>query len=135
MNTLEIKVIPVSENYRNGLQRLIANGYRFTKSAKTVANIKEAVADNCHFTDFLADTDFIALSPDEQSSCIDIYDAYVIWCSRNAITPNKRDTLINWLKSNEGKYNIKYVYHVPIPGGGRVRGFKGIEVRCRSSIL
>ena len=118
----------------DGLQRLIANGYQFTKSQRTRLNIAEAVADNCNFTEFMADTGIVTFGEKYQTSCTDLYDAYYLWCSMNAITANKRETFINWLKGNEERYQIKYVYHVPIEGGRHVRGFRGIKVNLTSRL-
>lgn len=111
----------------DGLKRLIKNDYRFTISEKTKRNIAEVMADNCNIIEYLADEKYISFSEDAQSSSTDLYGGYFHWCSENALTALRQETFIGWLRTNERRYNIRYVYHVPSRNGGHVRGFKGIK--------
>lgn len=111
----------------DGLKRLINNNFRFTISEKTRRNVSEAMADNCNIIEFLQDNSFIAFGENLQSSSNDLYGGYVQWCSRNALTPLKRETFIGWLKSNEDKYKIKYDTNIINRDGQRVRGFRGVR--------
>lgn len=111
----------------DGLKRLIKNDFHFTISEKTKRNIAEVMADNCNIIDYLADTRYISFSEDAQASSTDLYGGYYRWCAENALTALRQETFIGWLKSNERRYNIRYVYHVPSRNGGHVRGFKGIK--------
>lgn len=111
----------------DGLKRLINNNFRFTISEKTRRNVSEAMADNCNIIEFLQDNSFIVFGENLQSSSNDLYGGYVQWCSRNALTPLKRETFIGWLKSNEDKYNIKYDTNIINRDGQRVRGFRGVR--------
>ena len=117
-----------------GLQRLIANHWQFTKSQRTCLNIAEAVSDNCNFVDFLSDKECITFGAEYQISCTDLYGIYLVWCNRNAITALKRETFINWLKNNEKQYNIKYVFHIQRGDGSHVRGFKGLKAKHSNRI-
>ncbi len=119
----------------DGLKRLINNNFRFTISEKTRRNVSEVMADNCNIIEFLQDNSFIVFGESLQSSSNDLYGGYVQWCSRNALTPLKRETFIGWLKSNEDKYKIKYVYHIPNRDGGHVRGFRGVKTKYVSIVL
>ena len=110
-----------------GLKRLINNNFRFTISEKTRRNVSEVMADNCNIIEFLQDNSFIVFGESLQSSSNDLYGGYVQWCSRNALTPLKRETFIGWLKSNEDKYNIKYDTNIINRDKQRVRGFRGIR--------
>lgn len=113
----------------DGLRRLIKNNFRFTVSAKTKQNISEVMAENCNIIEFLSDESYVTFGSDIQTSSIDLYAGYVHWCAENALTALRQDTFVGWLKSNERKYNIKYVYHVPGRNGGHVRGFRGIKTK------
>ena len=46
---------PIYEQVRDGLRRLIRNGYKFTESAKTRANAAEALVENCNIIEFLGE--------------------------------------------------------------------------------
>ena len=111
----------------DGLKRLIKNDFHFTISEKTKRNIAEVMADNCNIIEYLADTRYISFSEDAQASSTDLYCGYYRWCAENALTALRQETFIGWLKSNERRYSIRYVYHVPSRNGGHVRGFKGIK--------
>lgn len=113
----------------DGLRRLIKNNFHFTVSAKTKQNISEVMAENCNIIEFLSDTSYVSFGSDIQTSSTDLYAGYVHWCAENALTALRQDTFVGWLKSNERKYNIKYVYHVPGRNGGHVRGFRGIKTK------
>ena len=111
----------------DGLKRLIKNDFRFTISEKTKRNIAEVMADNCNIIEYLADKRYISFPEDAQTSSTDLYGGYFHWCSENALTALRQETFIGWLRNNERRYNIRYVYHVPSRNGGHVRGFKGIK--------
>lgn len=113
----------------DGLRRLIKNNFRFTVSAKTKQNISEVMAENCNIIEFLSDESYVTFGSDIQTSSTDLYAGYVHWCAENALTALRQDTFVGWLKSNERKYNIKYVYHVPGRNGRHVRGFRGIKTK------
>lgn len=112
-----------------GLQRLISNNYCFTISEKSKRNVSDMMSDNCNAIEFLQDDSMIVFGSEYQTSCTDIYEAYCGWCSANALSSLKRETFVNWLKSNQDKYNIRYTCNIPSPGGRRVRGFRGIYVK------
>ena len=109
------------------MKRLINNNFRFTISDKTRRNVSEAMADNCNIIEFLQDNSFVVFGESLQSSSNDLYGGYIQWCSRNALTPLKRETFIGWLKSNEDKYKIKYDTNIINRDGQRVRGFRGVR--------
>ena len=108
-----------------GLQRLIKNNYCFTVSDKSKRNVADMMADNCNVIDFLKDANTVMFGEDRQISSMALYDAYTDWCELNALTPLKRDTFINWIKTNQSKYGIRYDCNV-MYNGHRVRGFYGL---------
>lgn len=109
----------------DGLRRLMKNNFQFTVSEKTRANVAEAVAENCNIVDYLAEA--AVLSESSSISSTTLHRVYCDWCEENALTALKRETFINWLKSNAAKYNIKYSNNV-YESGKRVRGFEGISL-------
>ena len=111
----------------DGLRRLIKNDFKFTISEKAKNNISEALKDNCNIIDMLKDESTVMFGSEYQVTGAELFSAYSIWCSENALTAMKRDTFISWLKSNQSKLKIKYDMNVIDDRGRRVRGFKGIK--------
>ena len=118
-----------------GLQRLISNNYCFTISEKSKRNVADMMSDNCNVIEFLTDDTAIAFGQEYQTSCTDLYEAYCGWCSANAMSSLKRETFVNWLKTNQSKYHLKYTCNIPNSNGRRVRGFHGIYVKYIPNII
>lgn len=113
-----------------GLQRLAANGWEFTLSEAAKSATEEAKRDSFNLLDFLEDGDYIALGdPDEEAASVDIYAAYRDWCRENAETPLAQRTVLRYMKENSQRLKICPSYHVTARDGGRVRGFKGVEIK------
>jgi putative DNA primase/helicase len=115
-----------------GLQRLIARNYRFSLSAKAKLNAAEMISDNCNIIEFLGDENCVTFDSGAEISSTNLYGGYSDWCDENAITPIKRETFINWLKSNQSKYGVIYTTHIKSEAR-YVRGFKGVSVCKRIS--
>ena len=109
----------------DGLRRLKKNNFRFTVSKKTRENVAEAVAENCNIVDFLAEA--AVISDSSSISSTTLHRVYADWCEDNGLTALKRETFINWLKSNADKYSVKYSNNI-YENGKRVRGFEGISL-------
>lgn len=118
----------------DGLRRLISNNFRFTISDKTKSNIAEALSDNCNIIDFLNDNNTVIFGKEHSVSCTDLYAIYSYWCSDNALTALKRETFVNWLKTNEKKFRIAYTNHVKSSDGKNVRGFFGVRTIKKPSV-
>ncbi len=110
----------------DGLRQLIKNGYKFTESDKTRANAADALADNCNIIEFLGEA--VGFDKNKAVSSKLLYSVYADWCEENGLTALKRDSFINWLKSNEGEYPFHHGNNV-YSEGKRVRGFEGIFIR------
>ena len=110
----------------DGLRRLIKNGYKFTESAKTRANLAEAVAENCNIIEFLGEAVGFDKSKAVPSKLL--YNVYVDWCEENGLTALKRDSFISWLKTNAGAYSVRHSNNIRT-AQGRVRGFEGIFIK------
>ncbi len=118
-----------------GLQRLISNNYCFSISEKSKRNVADMMSDNCNVIEFLQDDSAVVFGGEYQTSCTDLYEAYCSWCNANALSILKRETFVNWIKSNQGKYSIKYTCNIPSNNGRRVRGFRGIYVKYIPNII
>lgn len=109
-----------------GLQRLIANNFRFTISERTKNNLSDMASDNCNIPEFLNDREYISFGADYEVSSNQLYGGYSHWYSVNGLTQLKKDTFTGWLKSNLTNYNIAYSTNIK-SGNNHVRGFKGIR--------
>lgn len=108
-----------------GLQRLIANDYRFTISARMQKNLQDAIEDGNNLVQFMDSTGYIRLEANTSAKSTDLYKAYTRWCSDNLEKPMSQKSFIQFLRQNESTYGISYTKHVP---GGQ-RGFYGVFVQ------
>lgn len=114
-----------------GLKRMIAQDYKFTISARTQENLKEAARDVNHLIDFLASDGYICLSADATITSKNLYAVYCLWCKDNAIKPLSSKGVSHYLKVNGGQYNITETNKLKNEREARVRGFEGIGVLIR----
>ena len=63
-----------------GLQRLVANNFKFTESQRTRENREAVKRDNNNVFDFLESEGYIRLKADASISSKDCYDIYRMWC-------------------------------------------------------
>lgn len=115
-----------------GLQRLIANDYRFTLSERARENMAEAVSDGNNAVDFMRSEGYIRLKADAAASSRDVYAVYKLWCEDNALNPLSARSLSMHLIENREVYGIEQTNKIYLPGGRRVRGFIGIELLQRA---
>ena len=73
-----------------GLQRLVANNFKFTESQRTRENREAVKRDNNNVFDFLESEGYIRLKADASISSKDCYDIYRMWCEENSLTALKR---------------------------------------------
>lgn len=116
----------------DGLQRLIANNYRFTISERARENMAEAVSDGNNAVDFMRSEGYIRLKADAEASSRDVYAVYKLWCEDNALNPLSQRSFCLYLAENQDTYNIEQTNKIYLPGGRRVRGFIGIELLQRA---
>ena len=110
-----------------GLKRLIQNGYHFTKSERTQANIEASMREGNNILDFMDSEGYFLFKADDWITSKDFYEVYVMWCDDNAEKPLVRKTFINFLRSKEQKYNLEYNNYGHNREGRRVWGFLGIR--------
>lgn len=117
----------------DGLKRLIDRNFKFTISQKTRSNITEALSDNCNISEFLNDKDVLKFGNELRITGAELYSAYSIWCGNNALTALRRETFISWLKTNQKKIGISYDTNIIDERGNRVRGFKGLKTKKKTT--
>lgn len=117
-----------------GLQRLVANGYRFTESPRTRANREYVRRDGNNILDFIDSTGYIRLKADMSVSSKELYAVYCLWCDENGLAPMKQRTFSDFLVANQKKYNLEHTNTVTNTAGRRVWGFLGIEIVARPCI-
>lgn len=79
-----------------GLKRLIQNGYHFTKSERTQANIEASMREGNNILDFMDSEGYFLFKADDWITFKDFYEVYVMWCDDNAEKPLVRKTFINY---------------------------------------
>lgn len=112
-----------------GLQRLVKNGYKFTRSTRSLGYIDVMKEEDNNVIAFLRDSSAVEYGAVYETSSRDLYDAYCRWCTANAEKPMGERTVFSFLKRNEEEYGVKSSNHIIKPGEKRrLRGYKGIRV-------
>lgn len=110
-----------------GLQRLIANSFKFTESERARENREAVKRDNNNVFDFLESEGYIQLKVDASVSSKELHEIYEMWCEENGLTSLKQRSFSEAVIANQGKYNLEYCNNVTNSAGRRVWGFLGIE--------
>ena len=84
-----------------GLQRLVANNFKFTESQRTRDNREAVKRDNNNVFDFLESEGYIRLKADCTISSKDLYEIYRMWCEENNLTPLKRRSFSESVIANQ----------------------------------
>ncbi|MBR3334167.1 MAG: DNA primase [Clostridia bacterium] len=117
-----------------GLQRLIANSFRFTESERAKANRNVVRQDANNVISFMESTGYFYFDPKASISSLELYQVYLVWCQENACTPLKQRSFSDYLITNQKKYGLEYNNNQSNSAGRRVRGFKGIAANIDLSI-
>ena len=114
-----------------GLQRLLAQNYRFTISQRSLENMQEAISDGNNVVAFLRSEGYIQLKADEEASSRELYNVYVLWCNDNAVKPLSQRSFCLALTEDQDSYGLEATNNIYASGGKRVRGFLGIRLLQR----
>ena len=117
-----------------GLQRLVANNFKFTESRRTRENRESVKRDNNNVFDFLESEGYIRLKADATISSKELYEVYQIFCAENGLTALKPRSFSDAVIASQSKYNLEYCNNVTNTAGRRVRGFFGIEALVRPNM-
>ena len=117
-----------------GLQRLVANNFKFTESDRIKENREAVKRDSNNIFSFLESDGYIRLKADASISSKDLYSIYRMWCDENNLAPLKSRSFSDAVVANASKYNLEHCNNVTNPAGRRVWGFMGIEAVARPDI-
>ena len=117
-----------------GLQRLVANNFKFTESQRTRDNREAVKRDSNNVFDFLESEGYIRLKADCTISSKDLYEIYRMWCEENNLTPLKRRSFSESVIASQTKYNLEYCNKITNAAGRRVWFFFGIEAIAKPNI-
>ena len=115
-----------------GLQRLLENNYKFTISDRAKGNLLEAMQSSNNVIPFLESEGYIRLEKGTTATSKAIYNVYCKWCEENAEKPMSSKTVLGYLKQNSEELGIEPSTNIPIDGGKKARGFKGIFTKIRA---
>lgn len=110
-----------------GLQRLVANHFKFTESERIKANRESVKRDNNNIFDFMDSQGYIRLKVDASISSKDFYKIYQMWCEENSLTPLKSRSFSDAMVANAKKYHLEHTNKITNSAGRRVWGFTGVE--------
>lgn len=111
-----------------GLTRLIENDFCFTLGAQARQNIADAMSDGNNLTDFMESKGYFRLEPEAFTTSRALYAAYRDWCQDNMLPVQGSRRFSAFLKQRAKEYAIAYDPAIPIGGGRKARGFRGIRV-------
>lgn len=112
-----------------GLQRLLKNKFRFTRSARSIAYMEAIREQDNNVILFLKDKSAVQYGGSYTTSSRELYDAYRRWCTANAEPILSERTVLSYLKDNAETYGVKFMSHIIVPGSDRrPRGFQGIHI-------
>ncbi len=118
-----------------GLNRLIANNYKFTISGRAKENIASIIRNANNIVDFLASEGYIRFKADMDASTKDLYAAYRAWCEDNAENALSAKSFSSFLAQNSDAYRLEATNNVYLHSRKRCRGYVGVEVLMRPSEL
>ncbi|MBR4768425.1 MAG: DNA primase [Lachnospiraceae bacterium] len=107
-----------------GLQRLIANNYRFTISERAKRNLEEAKEDGNNIISFLQSEGYFKIEEGAKCRSTDFYKKYETWCSDSLEKAFASKTFLHYLRENQQRIGIIYDEKVD----GRYRGFHNVNL-------
>ena len=111
-----------------GLRRLTANKFEFTRSKKLQQNLVEMREDSCNIIGYLKDNQFVEFDKNAECSTAVLYKNYCGWCTANGQIEMKKDMFSVWLKQNQAKYDLIYSDYILDAQGKKARGYRGIKI-------
>ena len=117
-----------------GLQRLVANNFKFTESDRIRENREAVKRDNNNIFDFMESEGYIRRKADASISSKDFYEIYRMWCEENSLAPLKARSFSDAMIANAKKFNLEHCNNITNSAGRRVWGFMGVEAIARPHI-
>ena len=117
-----------------GLQRLVANNFKFTESDRIRENREAVKRDNNNIFDFMESEGYIRRKANASISSKDFYEIYRMWCEENSLAPLKARSFSDAMIANAGRFNLEHCNNITNSAGRRVWGFMGVEAIARPHI-
>lgn len=117
-----------------GLQRLVANNFKFTESDRIRENREAVKRDNNNIFDFMESEGYIRRKADASISSKDFYEIYRMWCEENSLAPLKARSFSDAMIANARKFNLEHCNNITNSAGRLVWGFMGVEAIARPHI-
>ena len=117
-----------------GLQRLVANNFKFSESDRIRENREAVKRDNNNIFDFMESEGYIRCKADASISSKDFYEVYRMWCEENSLAPLKARSFSDAMIANARKFNLEHCNNITNSAGRRVWGFMGVEAIARPHI-
>ena len=117
-----------------GLQRLVANNFKFTESDRIRENREAVKRANNNIFDFMDSEGYIQRKADASISSKDFYEIYRMWCEENSLAPLKARSFSDAIIANAGRFNLEHCNNITNSAGRRVWGFMGVEAIARPHI-
>ena len=117
-----------------GLQRLVANNFKFSESDRIRENREAVKRDNNNIFDFMESEGYIRRKADASISSKDFYEIYRMWCEENSLAPLKARSFSDAMIANARKFNLEHCNNITNSAGRRVWGFMGVEAIARPHI-
>ena len=118
-----------------GLQRLIANDYRFTVSDRAKQNLEDLKTEGNNTALFLSSEGYITFDAEGSATAADLYRAYALWCRENAERTISLRSFSMYLKQHSIQYGLLASNNIQNRDGRKVRGFQGIRVDVRTDFV
>ena len=111
-----------------GLNRLIANNYKFTISKRAEDNIRKIVSDANNVQEFLKSEGYLTFDPESEASTRVLYETYSDWCEDNAEVRLSPKSFAGQMAQYAEAFNLKADNNIYLSKTKRCRGYHGIVV-------
>lgn len=109
-----------------GLQRLMNNGFEFTRSLRSQHLLEQKKLDDDPVSCFLRDETWVQYQDGFAASSTDLFSAFLLWCNANAVEPlSMRSAMRNIKQYLDRIESVAYSENFSFDGQ-RKRGYSGI---------
>ena len=110
-----------------GLQRLVANNFKFTESDRIRENREAVKRDNNNIFDFMESEGYIRRKADASISSKDFYEIYRMWCEENSLAPLKARSFSDAMIANAMKFNLEHCNNITAVARPNINGFYDVS--------
>ena len=117
-----------------GLQRLVANNFKFTESDRIRENREAVKRDNNNIFDFMDSEGYIRRKADASISSKDFYEIYRMWCEENSLAPLKARSFSDAMIANAKKFNLEHCNNIGGTATDTITGAATALYKARRSV-